>query len=241
MAQHSVSRYGKDSPARIGSSTTMLAESNAMLPGEPVYQPIIPFLPTITTGTGAVIGGTAEEEIQSWQRYPERCDLTFYQGDDVVITLYIQDPNSPDLDMTDPAEWEWSAQIRVIHSYHSTLVNTFSVVDEYTPAVVDPPTPAYTQVTLFLPRTENVYVGRYRWDLYSLSPFDAALFPRPPDVPEPEPWPPTDRLRTWLYGQVTVLPRVTSTDALPVPVDEGGGPVQVVYSGAFAGPNGRVP
>ena len=136
--------------------------------------------------------------------------------------------------------WEWSAQIRVLHTYHSTLVNTFSVTDEYTAPAGE--LPGFTAVNLFLPRSENVYVGRYRWDLYSKSPLDVADFPRPPDVPAPEPWPPTDQVRTWLYGIVTIIPRVTSTDFLPPAVIvDGGGEPSALSSGYFVGPNGRVP
>ena len=51
--------------------------------------------------------------------------------------------------------WEWSAQVRVLHKYTSTLVNTFSVKDEYTAPVGE--TPGYTTVTLFLARSENTY------------------------------------------------------------------------------------
>ena len=104
-------------------------------------------------------------------------------------------------------------------------------------------TPGYTKVTLFLARSENCYVGRYNWDLYSKSPLDGIAFPRPPDVPEPEPWPPIDQVRTWLYGIVTILPRVTSTDFLPADDRRRRRRRRrsTVFGGPFVGPNGRVP
>jgi hypothetical protein len=213
----------------------MLAQVTELPPGEPMYQPI-PFYPSIVSGSGTQLG--ASTATQTWANYPARCDLTFLQGDDVMIPLTIEDPSDSTPDMS--TAWDWSAQIRVLHSYHSTLVNTFTITDEYTPPAGE--TPGFTTVNLFLPRSENCYVGSYRWDLYSKSPLDATDFPRPPDVPEPEPWPPTDQIRTWLYGLVTILPRITSTDFLPPPTEitDGGGE-QVVMAGYFVGPNGRVP
>ena len=235
---YGVVRYGYEESARIAGTTGFGTLGAEVLVGEPSYPPI-PFMPSITTGTGAQVGGGSSSEHDTWQRYPSRCDLIFYQGDDVLVDLYIQDPNDASPDMS--TDWEWSAQIRVIHSYHSTLLNTFSVIDEYIPPVDE--TPGQTKVTLFLPRTENVFVGKYRWDLYSTSPLDVANFPRPPDVPEPEPWPPTDQIRTWLYGAIKILPRVSSTDILYEEIDSGesagGGGVQTIAF--FSGPNGRVP
>jgi hypothetical protein len=200
-----------------------------------MYQPI-PFYPAIVSGSGAALGTSSD--VQTWVNQPSRCDLTFYQGDDVTVPLTIEDPADSTPDMS--TEWEWSAQIRVFHSYHTTLVNTFSVKDAYTPPVGE--TPGFTEVTMFLPRTENIYVGRYRWDLYSKAPFDATGFPQPPDVIAPEPWPPTDQIRTWIYGMVTILPRVTATDILndDLPeIDDGSG--SLVQMNFFVGPNGRVP
>ena len=234
MSEYGAFRFGRDAPARIVTATTMLVETQALLPGEPMYQPI-PFYPSIVSGSGGQLG--AATSTQTWSSYPARCDLIFYQGDDVTIALTIEDPSDTTPDMS--TAWDWSAQIRVIHTYHSTLVNTFSVIDEYTPPAGE--TAGFTTVTMFLPRSENCYVGRYRWDLYSKAPLDAASFPRPPDVPEPEPWPPTDQIRTWLYGQVTILPRVTSTDFLPE-ITEGGGVINPQgQQWIFVGPNGLVP
>jgi hypothetical protein len=236
MAAYGAYRFGRDNPALIATTAQMGIEAQSLMPGEPTYQPI-PFYPSIVSGTGAQLGAS---DTQVWANYPGRCDLTFYQGDDVTIPLIITDPADTTPDMS--TAWEWSAQIRVWHSYHSTLVNTFAVKDVYAPPVS--PDPGYTTVTLFLPRSENVYVGRYRWDLYSLSPFDAVGFPQPPDVILPEVWPPTDQIRTWLYGNVTILPRVTSTDILPALPEDGGGGGTVVaplQQWNFVGPNGLVP
>lgn len=199
-----------------------------------MYQPI-PFYPSIVSGSGAAFGSSTDTDV--WTNAPGRCDLTFYQGDDITIPLTIVDPADATPDMS--TTWEWSAQIRVFHTYHSKLVNTFATKDEYTAPVGE--IPGYTTVTLFLPRSENTYVGRYRWDLYSVSPFDATGYVQPPDVIDPEPWPPTDQIRTWLYGKVTILPRVTSTDFLPE-IPEGGAIVTAVeQQWNFVGPNGLVP
>jgi hypothetical protein len=198
-----------------------------------MYQPI-PFYPAITSGSGAALGSGSSTD--TWSNVPSRVDLTWYQGDDVTIPLTILDPadTTPDMSTT----WDWSAQIRICHTYHSTLVTTFAVKDEYTPPTADDP--GYTTVTLFLPRSENPYIGIYNWDLYSKSPIDVAGFPKPPGVEDPEPWPTTDQIRTWIYGTVTILPRVTSTDFLPpVVVDDGSGSTTVMPY--FVGPNGRVP
>lgn len=244
MTDYAAFRFGRDAPARIATSVVLFDEADALLPEEPMYQPLIPFYPVISSGTSQALLGAE----QSWSNYPAKCDISFYQGDDVTITLVIEDPSDLTPDMS--TAWDWSAQIRVLHSYRSTLVNTFSVKDEYTAPVGD--VIGYTTVTMFLPRSENIYRGKYRWDLYSKSPFSVTDLPRPPDVPEPEPWPPADQIRTWLYGDVTIIPRVTSTDALPVDpaLPAGGstnwwpGPVAAVtnYVGGFVvGPNGRVP
>ena len=236
MSEYGAFRFGRDTPARIATSTQMLVEPLAVLPGEPMYQPI-PFYPSIVSGSGGQLGATSSTDTDVWNHYPSRCDLSFYQGDDVTIPLYIEDPSDATPDMS--TAWEWSAQIRVLHTYHSTLVNTFSIVDEYTAPVSQ--TPGYTKVTMFLPRSENCYVGKYRWDLYSKSPLDAATFPRPPDVPLTDPWPPTDQIRTWLYGVVTIIPRVTSTDFLPEITEGGGAVVTAGQQWNFVGPNGLVP
>ena len=240
MSQYGAFRFGRDSDSRIATSVVLYDEATALLPEEPMYQPVIPFYPSIVSGDSAALGSSGSTAPDVWSSYPSRCDLTFYQGDDVMVPLIIEDPSDTTPDFS--TAWSWTAEIRVLHSYRSTLVNTFTITDEYTPA--DGTTIGYTTVNLFLPRSENVFWGTYRWDLYSLSPLDVAEFPRPPDVPEPEPWPPTDQIRTWLYGVVTIVPRVTETDFLPPPpvaISGGGGGGQFALTPFFVGPNGRVP
>lgn len=233
MSRYGNFRYGFDEPALIAGTAQMMTLGAELPPGEPMYTPI-PFLPppVISSSTSTTT------DTQVWTKAPGRLDLTWYQGDDVMIPLYFDNPE--DTDMSDQDGFQWHAEVRLYHTYRSTLVNTFTIDSEAIPAI--PPAPAQTKVTLFLPRTENVYVGRYRWDLYSISPIteDMTEYPRPPDVPLPEVWPPTTTLRTWLYGNANIAPRVTETDALPPPVD-GGGEVGVYGAGFFVGPNGRVP
>jgi hypothetical protein len=239
MTDYAAYRFGRDAPARIATSVVMFDEANELLPEEPMYQPVIPFYPVISSGSGGV---TTTD--QNWTNYPGRCDLSFYQGDDVTVTLLIEDPSDDTPDMS--TAWDWTAQIRVFHTYHSTLVNTFSVKDEYVPPTVD--AVGYTAVTLFLPRADNIYAGTYNWDLYAKSPFTVTGLPEPDDWPEDDVWPPADQIRTWLYGEVSILPRVTSTDALPVPnvmapgwSGPGAGVVVANSQGFVVGPNGRVP
>lgn len=241
MSQYAAFRFGRDAPSRIATTVVMFDEASELLPEETMHQPVIPFYPAISSGTDT--GGSAFS--QDWANIPGRVDLTFYQGDDVIVPLTVTDPSDPTYDVS--TEVEWTAQIRTCHSYHSTLVNTFSIIDAYTPPDTEAGLSGFTEVTLFLARSENIYVGEYRWDLYSMSPLDVATFPQPPDVVAPEPWPPTDQIRTWLYGVVTILPRVTSTDILPLPdpvvVNWWPGPVGISASpDTYAvGPNGRVP
>ena len=128
MSQQAAFRFGREAPSRIAGTAVMFGEANELLPEEPMYQPI-PFYPSIVSGSGAQLGAAPEH--QSWASYPTRCDLSFYQGDDVTIPLTIADPSDITPDMS--TAWEWSAQIRVLHSYRSTLVNTFSIIDAYTP------------------------------------------------------------------------------------------------------------
>jgi hypothetical protein len=244
MSQYAAFRFGRDAPSRIATSVVMFDEVSELLPEERMYQAVIPFYPAISSGSG---GGTTTS--RDWASYPQRVDLTFYQGDDVTVLLFIEDPSDPTADLS--TTWEWTAQIRVLHSYHSTLVNTFAVKDEYVAPTEE--IPGFTQVTLFLPRSENTYIGTYHWDLYSKSPLDLVDFSQPPEVHPPQVWPPTDQIRTWLYGEVTILPRVTSTDVLPLeddgvsgtivaPVWYGPAAIPVFEGGSYVvGPNGRVP
>jgi hypothetical protein len=229
-------RGGWDAPTRIATTAEMvMLASETTLPGEPMYQPI-PFYPAIVSGSDP--SGSSGSDVDTWSNGPTRVDLTFYQGDDVTIPLTIEDPGGTAPDRS--TQWEWGAQIRVCHTYHSTLLASFAVQDQYYPASAEIPV-GYTQVNLFLPRSENLYAGTYNWDLYSRSPLDVTGYPQPPEVVDPEPWPPIDQIRTWLYGKATILPRVTSTDFLPYvpvpPVTTG----NIMIGHAFAGPNGQVP
>ena len=93
---------------------------------------------------------------------------------------------------------------------------------------------------MFLPRQLNKYRGVFAWDLQSTSPFSGPVFPQPPDI---DVWPPTDQVKTWLWGYVYVVPRVTSTDFLPPPPTPWSRARLVVVTpqGWVVGPNGRVP
>lgn len=240
MSEYGVARYGYDSPSRVAGTSMMLAESTALLPGEPRYAPI-PFPPSPFIASGASAGSSASGDTQVWSNYPSRCDLTWYQGDDVMIPLYFDNP--ADLDMSDQDGYEWHAEVRVLHSYRSTLVNTFSIDSTAIPPDTEAGTPGVTRVSMFLPRSENIYTGKFRWDLYSLSPIEGDMSEYPPLPDAPTPWPPTTTLRTWLYGVVMIYPRVTGTDFLPAS-DTGsgsGGDTTTVVMPFFVGPNGRVP
>lgn len=238
------SRYGQDSPARIAASTSMLLESTAFLPGEPYVPNLIPFYAgQVISGDQAAAAAAAalNPGPQTWERQPERLDISFRQGDDVLIPLYLQDPENPTLDMS---AWEWHAQIRVLPYYPRTLVNEFTTDAQYYPPGTFHETLGTTLVKLLLPRELNDFWGKYYWELYSIGPYDFAGFPEPVDWPDDaEPWPPTTALRTWLYGLCTIKARTTDTDVLPdVPSDvippDG---VQPWNGGWFVGPNGRVP
>ena len=244
MGQYGAFRFGWDAPHRIGTSVSLLAEQSALLPAEPVYQPLIPFYPAIVSGSTSASGVNATDD--DWVSYPGRLDLFCYQGDDVQIPLYFQNPSDLNFDISNENLWNWKAQIRVLHTTRSTLVNEFAVESEFLPE--DPTNPddlGVTKVTLFLPRTLNTYVGQFHWDLQSVSPFVGPDYPRPENYPEEEPWPPDDLIRTWLYGIIKIVPRVTATDVIPpsgeLPIGNGGA-VPAPFAGPFVvGPNGRVP
>jgi hypothetical protein len=238
MSQYVASRFGQDMPSRITASTPMLLEATDT-PGEPMYQPLIPFYPGVVSGDSLV----ASAIDQSWERQPTDFNLTFYEGDDVVIPLYIQDPNNPTHDMSDQMQWEWHSEIRCLAYYGSTLITEFSVDSEYMPPGSFDPVVGTTLVSLFLPREMNDRAGTFSWELYSLSPITySPEFTKPDDWPDEEPWPPTTALRTWLRGTCTILLRTAATDVLPDTGSgsSGGGGV-VVSTGIFVGPNGRVP
>lgn len=246
MTNHPASRFGQDAPSRIQSTASMLLESTSVLPEQSPVPLSIPFYPGgVITGDQAAAAALAalNPGPQTWERMPDRLDITFRQGDDVLIPLYLQDPSQPLLDMS---EWEWFAQIRRMPYYTSTLVNEFTTDSLFYPPGTYHPTLGTTLVQLLLPRELNDFWGRYAWEMYSLSPYDFTTFPEPADWPEDEVWPPTTGLRTWLYGLCTIRPRTTDTDVLPevdhdvipLPTPEGWYPG---YPGYFVGPNGRVP
>ena len=57
-----------------------------------------------------------------------------------------------------------------------------------------------------------------------------------------ENWPMDTQVKTWLYGYIYIVPRVTTTDWLPVPPNAlPAGQVVVVSPTGVFGPNGRVP
>ena len=215
------------------------------MPAEPMYQPLIPFLPPSIVSGGSVSSGeitSGNGGSDDWKEYPDRLDLYVYQGDDVQIPLYFINYADPTLDMSNENDFEWKSQIRVVHRYASTLVNEFSIESQLIPAV-PPDTVNQTLVTLFLPRFHNQHPGMYHWDLYSISPFVGPDFPKPPDVDDDE-WPMADQIKTWIYGRFYVVPRVTATDWLPVPPTgaiSSGAAVVVTPGGFVVGPNGRVP
>lgn len=245
--QYAGSRFGQDSYPRISTSSDLLLEASAVLPYEPMYQSLLPFLPpSISSGTGGSTGGLlaaagASDEPDSWSQYPNRLDLKSYQGDDVQIPLYITDPADPNADMSTAAGWEWKGQIRLWTQYYAPYVNEFSVTATLI-APTPPDTVNQTLVTLFLPRYHNQYAGVFAWDLFSTSPFVGPAFPPPQNVPVDEPWPPADQVKSWLYGYYYCVPRTSQTDWLPIPsnVIWTGMGVTVTPTGTY-GPNGRVP
>lgn len=216
------------------------------MPDQPYVPALIPFYAgQVVTGPEAAAAALAALEPpgpQTWERQPERLDLSFRQGDDVLIPLYLQDPENPSLNMS---TWEWHAQIRRLPHYSSTLVNTFTTDADFLPAPEYHPTLDTTLVKLLLPRELNDFRGYYAWEMYSIGPYDFSAFPKPVDWPVGDVWPPTSGLRTWLYGLCTIRGRTTDTDVLPdVPVDVILPPVSGWYPGYpdyFVGPNGRVP
>jgi hypothetical protein len=238
MSEYGSSRFGWDAPARIATSTTYLQEATELLPDATLYNPI-PFLPTITDGSGSASDiQLSDDGHPIWSRTPSAVDLMFWQGDDVVIPLYFDDPSVLGDDMA--AGFEWFAQVRTWPYYSTTLVNTFTITASYHPSIPSPPTAEYTIVEMFLPRSENIHWGCYRWELYSISPQDYSRFPKPDDVDAAD-WPPPDGLRTWLYGNCTITPRTASTDFLPTPPASTNGGQVLGPGGYFVGPNGRVP
>lgn len=227
--------FGPNMPTRIQGTAQLMLEPGEVAPSIPWYQPLVPFYPpSITQGSSS--SSLTEDGHKLWQRTPSRCDLLFYQGDDIVIPLFFNDPSTANDDLS---LHEWVAQIRVLHRYQSRLVAEFVTTAEFHTGTDE--TDEYTKVELFLPRDLNLHYGQYRWDLYSIGDANLTRFPGGR----------TDALRTWLYGVANIAPRVTSTDfldgssswgetALPWP----GPPAEVTVlttGGWVVGPNGRVP
>lgn len=237
-------RFGWDGVNRIATSAVALQEATEVIPDAILYAPPVPFLPSIVNGDGSSDTQLSEDGHRIWQQTPSAVDLIFWQGDDIVIPLYFNDPAVLNDDMAE--NYEWFAQIRRLHSFKSAFVNDFITRAEYHPSA-DPilePESEYTKVELFLPRSDNIYSGIFQWELYSIATEDWSRFPKPDDV-DPLDWPPPDALRTWLYGRCLIVPRTASTDVLPVetlpPIDGGYQPPAVTSQGWVVGPNGRVP
>ena len=246
MSAYVGSRFGQDTPSRIASSASLLLEATEM-PIEPMYQQVIPFLPPSVISGGAVGSGGSAVGLTSgngsdedWKEYPDRLDLHVYQGDDVVVPLYFVNAADPTLDMSD---WEWKAQARIYHRYYAQHTHDFVVTAELI-APTPPDTVNQTLVSLVLPRQRNRYTGVYSWDLHSTSPYTGPPMPvLPPgtDIHD-EDWPPIDQVKTWVFGYFYIVPRVTTTDFLPIPPNAlpTGQAVIVTPTGVY-GPNGRVP
>ena len=224
--------FGPNMPTRIAGSAQLVLEPGEVAP-VPMYQPLVPFLGSQVVTGASTSSSSVDSGSDDWKSYPDKLNLLLYQGDDVQIPLYFQETR----DMSDDA---WEAEVRLIHRYTSTLVYEFTITSEFLPAAGD--LPAMTLVTLFLPRLLNKYIGSFRWELASASPYSGPTFPPPLGV-EPEEWPPLDQVKTWLYGTVSVMPRLTATDELFLEdtfVPGQGGAV-VTSMGITVGPNGRVP
>src|SRR5262245_7932644 len=155
MSDYGSFRFGWDSPARITGTTVLLQESTELLPGEPMVYAPIPFTPVSASSSTPPL---TADGYPLWQNTPSRVDLIFYQGDDVILPLYF---NDPDLTGDDMSSLEWFAEIRVIHSYRSTLVGRFSIAAVYHPDSnpADEIDDEYTKVELFLPREDNANCG----------------------------------------------------------------------------------
>lgn len=241
MGQQIASTFGPNGPSRIAGTTVYLSEEEMVIPGLPWYQPIIPFTPQITDGAAlaaqlALSGGVASED---WKEYATEKDITFYQGDDVMISIVVHDDELTNQDMS---AWEWHAQVRAYHNYKATLIHEFSCTAEFVPADTEKPDSFdHTVVTLYLPRHSNSIYGEYEWEMYSVAPWDFSAYTKPDGWPDDEVWPPTTALKTWVYGDCTILPRASTTDELPHPVDDSGGGIIVIGQGWVVGPNGRVP
>jgi hypothetical protein len=230
MSEFATFRFGWDAESRISGTTVMLQEQGALPVGAPLYSPV-PFLPG--GSTPSAIGGTTEDGHPIWMATPTRVDLIFYQGDDVVIPLYF---DNPDITADDMSTMDWFAQIRRGHLVTRTLVADFSVAATYTAAGVD--TPEYTKVEMYLPRASNDTWGSFEWEIASYGDSDLSRFPPPPGWGD-EPWPPPQALKTWLFGRCYIVPRTTATDELGTPTTEPG-VVTLGARGFVVAPNGML-
>lgn len=230
-------RFGWDAPARISTSAVMLQEASDVLP-ETLHGPV-GFLPSIVSGDGATSSSSSSDDGQ-WRAFPDQLNLYWYQGDDIQIPLYFTNPGDPTLDMSNEHGWSWKAQMRTRHRFYAYEVNEFVIESQAVAPTPPATTPTgITLVTLFLPRQLNQFRGVFSWDLASTGPFDGPTFPQPDDI---DVWPPTDQVKTWLWGKVYVVPRVTATDWLPLPGTVPPSTAVVVTPQGWAvGPNGRVP
>ena len=213
----------------------MLMEASQVMPNEPNPYPMIPFYPsTITTGSSLSTLSALDSSSDDWKAYPDKLDLFWWQGDDVQIQLQFQGD-------TDMSDWTWEADVRSWPTYWARLNFTFVVSAQFVPADLITEIPAHTTVTLFVPRQLNWKVGKGSWELHSISPYEGPVFEDPPpEGVDDANWPPTTQLKTWVYGNVTVVPRTNDTDTLPIqPVVTD--PVPFPYVISSYGFNGRNP
>jgi hypothetical protein len=238
MGNQAASRFGQDGPSRITVVPSMLTEASEVMPYEPVYQPVIPFYPpVISNGDGTSTGGGTSLALSTsasddWKAYPDKLDLFWWQGDDVTVELIF--PGEEDM-----SAWEWHADVRYWPSYQTHLYYEFVISAEFFPEDVELETPAHTTVTLFLPRQLNNKVFKGSWELHSISPYEGPTYTdSPPEGVDEEDWPPVTTLKTWTYGNITIVPRTNDTDVLPgdIVVNE-----PEVFVISHFGPNGRVP
>jgi hypothetical protein len=230
-------RFGWDAPARISTSAVMLQEASEVLP-ETLHGPV-GFMPSLINGDGTTAIGSGDDTNTQWKAFPDKLDLYWYQGDDIQIPLYFTNPLDTGLDMSNENGWSWTAQMRTRHRFYAYKVNDFVIESQAVPATPPATESGITLVTLFLPRQLNQFRGVFSWDLMSTGPFVGPSFPQPIDI---EVWPPVDQVKTWLWGKVYVVPRVTATDWLPPPAAVPPSTAVVVTpQGWTVGPNGRVP
>jgi hypothetical protein len=223
-------RFGWDAPARIATTSEIYdAEGAVMLPSQPFYPTVLPF---VVGGVPAT--GISSSDVSTWESEPSRLDLHYYQGDDISIPLIFRDPDVPIFDMSDQANWDWFAHVRTGQGRRYLLLYEFTCSAEYVPPV-PPETLGTTKVTLVLPRDLNKYRGDFWWDLQSWSPS-----PTPPIPPEED----SGVVHTWLWGKVEVTGDVTyrPEDVPPPPVYEGTDVFLAITTGTgrTVGPTGEI-